>query len=192
MLDYNFFVSLRAFPFGVILYDFLFLLVAIPIEAYIFNRRLKFDKRTSAFYAISINIFSNALGWIVFFLIEPTPVFNSYKLQVINYLLYNRLSDDVYSSVILVSFVTFFATLMVKFALLKILILSLTEPGDKKSETNSEIGSGLQRKTRRGSRFSWQSTSIFTTTLIANSLSYSAITLVVLFRVFALTDAAAL
>lgn len=186
--DFDLSASFRVFPFGVILFDFLFLLVAIPVEAYIFNRRLKFDKRTSSFYAISINVFSNVIGWIVFFVLEPNNFFDNYKSQMINFLLYNRLGGEVYSGIVLAAFITFFGTLMVKFALLKLMIIALSEPGEKKSEPEPEDSILLQRKTRRGYKKAWQSTSLFTTTLIANSLSYSAITLVVLFRLFARTN----
>lgn len=187
MLEYDFLNSFRAFPSGVILFDFLFLLVAIPIEAFILNRRLKFDKRTSAFYAISMNVFSNAIGWMIFFAIEPTVFFEGYKPQVINYLLYNRLTDQVYGGIVLGAFITFFATLMVKFGLLKILIISLSNPGDKKKE--EEASASLGRKSLRGYRKTLQSASLFTTTLIANSLSYTAISLVVLFRWIAIANA---
>ncbi|MCJ8278725.1 MAG: filament integrity protein fraC, partial [Rivularia sp. ALOHA_DT_140] len=118
--------SFRVFPFGVVLFDFLFLLVAIPIEAYILNRRLKFYKRTSSFYAISMNVFSNVIGWVIFFLIEPTNFFDTYKAEFIGYLLYNHpLDSQIYGGIVLAAFVTFFGTLIVKFGLLKILIISL-------------------------------------------------------------------
>jgi hypothetical protein len=185
MLDFDFFSSFRVFPFGLILFDALFLLVAIPIEAYILNKRLNFDKRTSTFYSISMNVFSNAIGWIIFFLVEPTDVFNDYKVQLINFLLYNRINGDIYSGIVLAAFITFFGTLMVKFALLRLVILALSDPGEKKAEPKPEDSVFLNRKSRRGNRKSFQGTSLFTTTLIANSLSYTAITLIVIFRFFA-------
>ncbi|MEM6752779.1 MAG: filament integrity protein FraC [Cyanobacteria bacterium P01_C01_bin.38] len=187
-LDFS--TPFQVFPFGVILFDFLFLLVAIPVEAFILNKRLKFDKRTSSFYAISMNLFSNVIGWVVFFILEPTDFFNTYKAQIISFLLYNRLNDQVYGGIVMAAFVTFFGTLMVKFALLRLFILSLSNPGEKKAEPQPEDAILQQRKSRRGYRKTWQSTSLFTTTLIANSLSYSAITLVVMFRIFARTNSA--
>ncbi len=185
-LDFS--APFRVFPFGVILFDFLFLLVAIPVEAFILHTRLKFDKKTSSFYAISINIFSNVIGWVIFFILEPSNLFNNYKAQLINFLLYNRLNEQLYGGIVMAGFITFFGTLMVKFLLLRLFIISLSNPGEKKPEPQPEYTILLQRKTRRGYRRGWQSTSLFTTTLIANSLSYSAITLVVLFRIFARTN----
>ncbi|MFM9156390.1 MAG: filament integrity protein FraC, partial [Dolichospermum sp.] len=58
-------------PVGAIFFEILFLLAAIPIEASVFNKWLKFDKKTSIFYAITINVFSSVIGWIIFFMIEP-------------------------------------------------------------------------------------------------------------------------
>ena len=135
-----------------------------------------------------MNVFSNVIGWLIFFILEPTNFFNNYKSQLINFLLYNRLNDQVYGGIVMAAFITFFGTLMVKFVLLRIFILALSNPGEKKSEPEPEDTILLQRKTRRGFRKGWQSTSLFTTTLIANSLSYSAITLVVIFRIFARTN----
>ena len=185
MLDFDFLPSFRVFPFGVILFDFLFLLIAIPIEGYIFNKRLRFDKKTSIFYAISINVFSNAIGWIIFFLLEPTNFFNDYKVQLISFLLYNRLEGNMYGGIVMSAFTIFFGTLMVKFVLLKLFVIALSDPGEKKSEQEQLESAIFGRKSRRGYKKTWQSTSLFTTTLIANSLSYSAITLVVIFRIFA-------
>ncbi|MDY6897436.1 MAG: filament integrity protein fraC, partial [Cyanobacteriota bacterium] len=161
----------------------LFLLVAIPVEAYILNRRLKFDKRTSSFYAISMNVFSNVIGWIIFFIIERTSLFDNYRIGIINYILYNRLPDNFSGSIILVAFTTFFGTLVVKFALLKLFIISLSDPGEKQPEVGPEDTILTMRKSRRGKRIAWQSTSLLTTTLLATALSYTAITLVIVFRV---------
>lgn len=180
--------SFQIFPFGIILFDFLFLLVAIPVEAYILNRRLKFDKRTSSFYAISMNVFSNVIGWVIFFIIERTPIFDSYRIGIINYILYNRLPENFSPTIILVGFTTFFGTLIVKFGLLRLMIISLSDPGDKAAEPEPEDTILLMRKSRRGKRVAWQSTSLLTTTLLATALSYTAITLVVLFRALTLAN----
>ena len=181
--------SFQIFPSGIILFDFLFLLVAIPVEAYILNRRLKFDKRTSSFYAIYMNVFSNVIGWTIFFILERTPIFDSYKVGLINYVLYNRLSSQLSGSIIVIGFTTFFGTLIVKFALLKLFIISLSDPGENKAELEPEDTVLLKRKSRRGKRVAWQSTTLLTTTLLATAFSYTAITLIVLFRAFTLASA---
>ncbi|NDJ21452.1 filament integrity protein fraC [Nostoc sp. B(2019)] len=162
------------FPIGAILFDFLFLLMAIPIEAYVFSNRLKFDKKTSTFYAISINLFSSVLGWVIFFVSEPIlPI--QFKTQLINYVFFNSFkSASAQSLLILTAFIIFFATFLMKFFLLRILLVSLTEKPWKKEEEQTSP----RKKWRRFSSAKLQNTNLATTTLIANSLSYSAITIV--------------
>ncbi|MDF5707554.1 MAG: filament integrity protein fraC [Nostoc sp. S4] len=170
----------RIFPIGGILFDFLFVLVAIPIEAYVLHKRLKFDKKTSIFYAISINLFSSVIGWIVFFVSEPMlPI--QLKSELINYLFFNTFkSSSTQTLIILTAFIIFFANFIFKFFLLKILLLSLVkEPFAQKEE---DIQVSPRQKWRGFQSIKFQNTNLVTTMLIANSLSYSAITIILLFR----------
>ena len=118
-------------PIGAIFFEILFLLIAIPLEAYILNRWLKFDKRTSIFYAIALNVFSSVIGWIVFFTVEPIlsiPI----KKELINYVFFNKLEDpSIGTMIVLLSFTIFIATFLVKFLLMKILIIFMGEGGKK-------------------------------------------------------------
>ncbi|WP_017653426.1 filament integrity protein FraC [Fortiea contorta] len=170
----------RIFPIGAVLFHFLFLLVSIPIEAYIFNNRLKFDKKTSIFYASSINLFSSVIGWLVFFMIEPTlpiPV----KSELINYVFFNNFRDPSSQTfVILTAFIIFFATFLMKFVLLRIFLFSINDKPAEKVEDNS---TSLARRGRRVTKLKFQNTNLVITTLIANSLSYTAITILLLIRV---------
>jgi hypothetical protein len=168
----------RVFPIGAILFNFLFLLVAIPIEAFVLNRRLKFDKKTCAFYAISINLFSNVIGWVIFFFLEPVlPV--EIKSELINFVFFNSLRDSTQTLAILTAFITFFGTFLVKYILLRILLLSLTDLGKAKPEISHQPA---RRNSRLASRSKWQNTNVVTTILIANALSYSLIAVILFFR----------
>jgi hypothetical protein len=170
----------RIFPIGGVLFDFLFVLIAIPIEAYILNRRLKFDKKTSAFYAISINLFSSVIGWIIFFVLEPMlPI--GVKSELINYMFFNNFkSSNTQSLIILTAFIIFFATFIMKFFLLKGLLLSLLKEPFAKKEEEKETFRG--RHLRPLSNAKLQSPNLVTTILIGNSLSYSVITIILLIR----------
>jgi hypothetical protein len=165
-------------PIGAIFFEILFLLTAIPVEAYVLNKWLKFDKRTSIFYATALNVFSSVIGWIVFFAAEPKlPI--DLKKELINYVFFNKLQDpSINTTIIGLSFAIFLATFLVKFLLLKILIIFMDE-GGKKSET--EIVSSQQR-TSYMNMAKLQNTNLITATLIANSLSYSAITIIIVIR----------
>jgi hypothetical protein len=165
-------------PIGAIFFEILFLLIAIPLEAYILNRWLKFDKRTSIFYAIALNVFSSVIGWIVFFTVEPILSI-AIKKELINYVFFNKLQDpSIGTMIVLLSFTIFIATFLVKFLLMKILIIFMGE-GGKKTET--EIISSQQRASYMNMA-KLQNTNLITATLIANSLSYSAITFIILIR----------
>ena len=165
-------------PIGAIFFEILFLLIAIPLEAYILNRWLKFDKRTSIFYAIALNVFSSVIGWIVFFTVEPILSI-AIKKELINYVFFNKLQDpSIGTMIVLLSFTIFIATFLVKFLLMKILIIFMGE-GGKKTET--EIISSQQRASYMNMA-KLQNTNLITATLIANSLSYTAITFIILIR----------
>ncbi|MFN6461701.1 MAG: filament integrity protein FraC [Nostoc sp. DedVER02] len=168
----------RIFPFGGILFDFLFVLIAIPIEAYILNYRLKFDKKTSIFYAISINLFSSVIGWSIFFVVEPMlPI--QVRAELINYMFFNSFkSPNTQALLILTAFIIFFATFLMKFFILRILLFSLNETFPKKEE---EVQTFQRRRWRSFSNLKLQSNNLLITILMANSLSYTAITIILLF-----------
>ncbi|MDZ8262291.1 filament integrity protein FraC [Nostoc sp. ChiQUE01b] len=167
------------FPIGGFLFDFLFVLIAIPIEAYVLHFRLKFDKKTSTFYAISINLFSSVIGWFIFFVSEPMlPI--QVKSELINYIFFNNFkSANTQSLIILTACIIFFTTFLMKFFILRVLLFSLNESFVKKEE-EPQTSQRLQR--RRFTTLNFQNTNLVTTILIANSLSYSAITVILLFR----------
>ncbi|MEM7727305.1 MAG: filament integrity protein FraC [Cyanobacteria bacterium P01_A01_bin.45] len=159
------------FPLGIILFDLLFLLIAIPIEAYILNVRLQFDKKSSIYYAICTNFFASALGWLLCFLIEPTLPIRQ-KMNLLDYVFFNRISPEVQTLLILLGFIAFFTTFIMKFVFLRLLIFLQQEKIVLLKETQADFP---QRNSRRNYRSRLQNTSLVTTTLIANSLSYTAI-----------------
>lgn len=170
----------RVLAVGAVLFNLLFILMSISIEAYCFNRRLKFDKKTSIFYAISINLFSNVIGWIAFFIVEPSlPL--QLKSELINFVFFNNFkSPNTQTVLILTCFIIFFGTFIVKLFLLRLFSLVLDEQIGKKVETTPNIE---RQKWRYMSRNKLIGNNLVSTMLIANSLSYSAITLVMLIRV---------
>ncbi len=168
------------FPLGAILSNFLFFTISIPLEAYILSIRLKFDKRTSIFYAICLNLFSGAIGWFVFFLLEPILPINA-KTELINYVFFNQFIPEIYGLVFMTGIIIFFATFLIKFFLLQAALLSLREPSQIKQEPEQKI---TRKTSRRTGKSKFQSTGLLTTTLIANSLSYSAISAIIVLQNF--------
>ncbi|AVZ29666.1 filament integrity protein fraC [Nodularia spumigena CS-584] len=177
MLGLGDFAIPRILPIGAILFEFLFLLIAIPIEAYVLNKRLKFDKKTSAFYAIAINLFSSTIGWIIFFIIEPMLPINL-KSELISYTFFHTFRlQSTQTFLIFTASIMFFMTFLMKFFLLRFFVISLKENLPKLYENTPE---NKRLKWRRSSIARLQSTNLVTTILIANSLSYSAISLIIL------------
>ncbi|WP_448563004.1 filament integrity protein FraC [Trichothermofontia sp.] len=54
-----------------LLIQVLLLLITITIESWVFHRQQKWSQRVSVQYATINNLFATALGWLVFFSIEP-------------------------------------------------------------------------------------------------------------------------
>ncbi|MBD2692498.1 filament integrity protein FraC [Anabaena catenula] len=172
----------RILPIGAIVFETLFLLMAIPIEGYILHLWLKFDKKTSIFYAIAMNVFSSVIGWNIFFLVEPIlPV--PIKSELISYVFFNNFKNlSTQSYLVIAGFIIFFSTFLIKFFLLKTLIVSLGEFTNTKNEDNTLLSQRQRLKLTNKAKL--RNTNLITTTLIANSLSYSAITIVILIRTY--------
>lgn len=122
----------NVFPLQTILFQFLLLLVGIAIESLILYRQLNLSQRRSIDYAISINLFSTILGWIVFFYIHPWLP-RSLKSQLISYIFFDRFfpftqSSNIVTELILSGFVVFFATFVVKLKGLELLQMLLETP----------------------------------------------------------------
>lgn len=170
----------EVFPLGIILFDLLFLLVAIPIEAYILNIRLNFDKRSSTFYAICVNFFSSAIGWFISFQLEPLLP-EAWRLQLINFVFFNRPPlPGLYGSIVVFASIAFFLTFVMKLVILKALVYSLREDISFPLKTQPSF---IQRYSRRKSSSKIINTNLVLTVLIANALSYSVI-LVIVFIIF--------
>ncbi|MBW4431821.1 MAG: filament integrity protein fraC [Pelatocladus maniniholoensis HA4357-MV3] len=162
----------KVVPIGAILFSFLFLLVSIPLEAYILNSVLKFDKRTSSFYAICMNLFSNVVGWIIFFWIEP---FLSIRLRtsLMNLIFFDQILPSMINLMILTAFIVFFGTFVVKSLILRLALISMTDFWKRQDESDAQ-----KVLSRREFKMRLQTKNIFTNVLIANALSYTAVVLI--------------
>lgn len=163
-------------PLGIILFDFLFLILAIPIEACVLKTRLKFDQKSSVFYATSINIFANISGWLIFFFVEPylSP---KYKSELLSYVFFNHFQlSSTYNLILFIAFIIFCVTFLFKTITLKLLLFIWNKSDKEKPAEEAVIPK--RRSLRRYNLNTLQGTSIATSVLIANSLSYSAITII--------------
>ncbi|HBB35026.1 MAG TPA: hypothetical protein DC064_25380 [Cyanobacteria bacterium UBA9273] len=104
-------------PIEMVLFQVLFLMVAIPVEARVFHRKLKLTRKTSIEYAISLNLFVTGVGWLIFFALENFLT-KPLKNQMISYIFFDRpmgsLQAEWNSIIISVGIAIFFSSFLLK------------------------------------------------------------------------------
>lgn len=90
-------------PLRAILFQILFLTIAIAIESFVLHKQLYLSQRTSIEYAVSLNLFSTICGWAIFFLANPLLPFGVQQ-QMVNFILFGKFAPHLEFSVIRLSF----------------------------------------------------------------------------------------
>ncbi|MDX2096892.1 MAG: hypothetical protein SFW36_03880 [Leptolyngbyaceae cyanobacterium bins.59] len=176
-------LSLRTY-----LFQFLFIFVTIAIEAFVIHRGLRVTRRVSLEYAISLNLFSTVIGWMIFFQLESL-IPPQLKVQLVSYMVSDEFLPEVQEAgsntfLILTAFLTFLITFVVELRGLD--LLDFIREG-KKPELSEEPT--MDARTRR--RLAWMRIQVkaprnqtrASTILLANACSYSVISLVLLARI---------
>lgn len=107
-------------PLRAIVYQSLFLLVAIAIEARVLCYLLKTDPRQSIQYATTINLLCTVVGWLAFFLFYafvstlPDGATTRFDINLIDFVFFDRWSSETATSLIFISFIMFFASFGIK------------------------------------------------------------------------------
>lgn len=177
-------------PVQTVIFQILFLLIAIALEGYILHRKLQLSRQNSIEYAISINLLSTIVGWLIFFFIQPllpAPL----RLQLISYVFFNSFHQNQLTSlnaaIVLIGIISFFVAFFVKMLGLYFLEWLITFP--QKTQNNQYKKTIKMRlKTRKSPSkvFSNQNTSKATVILVANALSHSVLLGLLLLRSFQL------
>ncbi len=166
-------------PLRMIVFQAMFILIAIAIESYIFRRQFQVPPRTSIEYATTIELLSVLVGWLVFFIAEPLLP-QAVRLQLMNYVFFNQWARGMESWVIPTGIVTFFLSFFIKLQGLIQLKALREEPRDDSLEPRGVPNfASLRRPTRTTSRLA-------AIVLLANSVSYGVISLVLLLRLITL------
>jgi len=100
-------------PLRAIVFQMLFLSLAIAIEALVFQKQWKLSRKASIEYSLGLNLFSTCLGWLVFFAVERFLSTNL-KKQIITFIFFNNIVENstvptglVYGEVALIVFLCF-------------------------------------------------------------------------------------
>lgn len=173
-------------PLRAIVFQTLFLLMAIAIEAWVLQRRLKLPPHQSQIspkqavqYATTINLLTIVVGWFLFLSLQAllTP---ELKYQLLNFVFFDQWSPSTAFWVVLSGFITFFASFLLKLSgLIQLERLMMTT---QELEARRELE---QNKYRLGVRPPKEMRAISnhaSVLLSANALSYTAILLILLLR----------
>ncbi len=154
----------------------LFLLVAIAIEAAVLHNRLGISRRGGVQYALTLNLLSTVLGWMLFFTLEPY-LSEAFQLNAMSYVLFNRTFGPTVSLPSLVLIGIFGVYTLTFFIETQAMTLLVRLWG--KVPPPAEYGSDdpKQKKNRRQlrSKASWSGRLRASTLLRANAMSYGAI-----------------
>ncbi|WP_407650736.1 filament integrity protein FraC [Aerosakkonema funiforme] len=129
-------------PLRAIMFQVLFLSIAIAVESFVLQKRLGLSRRVSIDYATSVNLLSTIFGWLIFFFLEPLLP-QLLQKQLINFILFGNfftpsffLSSSIYFNSTFLAFLVFLLTFLIEFICFNLLI-----------ELNKILRSNLSNKT---------------------------------------------
>ncbi|MFP4099829.1 filament integrity protein FraC [Coleofasciculus sp.] len=173
-------------PLQLILFQVLFLLVAIALESRVFHRRLKLTRKNSVQYATSLNLWSVVIGWLIFLILAGLlPQF--LRIQIVSFIFFDHpigsQLDKADPRIISIGIVIFFFSFLVKvigFEFIKIWIHDQPEQFDTSSDISNKRPSLLNQPKRKITK-KYKPNPAFAV-LLANAYSYSAILLLLVLR----------
>lgn len=133
-------------PLRTVLYQGLFLLIAIAIESAVLYRLLdpKPTPKQSVQYGISINLLCTVVGWLFFFIFfslasaMPSTWTSRFETNLIRFIFFDQWTSETATTLIFISFLMFFASFAIKQAGLTGLKWLLQEPEAKKDDKKSD------------------------------------------------------
>jgi hypothetical protein len=167
-----------ALPLRAILFQLLFIVIAIAIESIVLQRYLGIGRKISIQYAATANLLSTIVGWLLFFVIQPwLPA--SLRTQLISYIFFDRTNSP--PLLIGLAFITFIGTFLIKLQSIEWLdlILGIRKPAPAEVQDTAKFrGRAAQRQPfvnlpNRALSILW-----------ANAASFSAITFIIAIRIF--------
>jgi hypothetical protein len=170
-------------PLRAIALQSVFLLMAIAIEAAVYQRQLSLDPKPSVYYAAAMNMFCVVVGWLAFFilldLLHLIP--NGIQTPMMSFIFFDQWSGETATLLIVAGFIIFFASIGIK--LLALLGLRMLLQTDRKPEPEPEPDNapkaGIFRELRQEPH---ALRAEIITLLFANAWSYSAILIALVIR----------
>lgn len=174
--------ALNVLPLRAILFQFLFLLVAIALEAIVLDRYLNLGYKISAQYSTTINLLSTFVGWLIYFCVQPLLP-QGLKLQLISFMFFEQLYNNgwlssVFSLIVILSLGIFLGTLLIELKGLDLLEVALDRV--EKKEIVPEEKDRFRGRGKQAVRF--QPSNKIYAVFVGNAVSFTAILLLLLVR----------
>ena len=176
-------------PLKAIVFQILFLMVTVTLEAGIIRQYLRLGFKTSVQYATAVNLAAVVVGWIAFLVVEPLSP-PEIKYQIISYILFDRLlingwTPGVGAGLLLLGVICFCVTLFIKWLGIELFLRAddawfVPKDIEKLSRRERYIHA------RQGQTQTQEEISNFTYAIVlANAVSFSAISALLILRAFA-------
>ena len=145
-------------PLRMVIFQIIFLLTAIGLEAMILRWNLRLSYRISIRRAATINLAATCIGWMVFFVLEPMlPV--TMQEQLISYVLFNQPFRAAPTMqllpfwLVIIGVGAFFMTFLVKLQSLELLLYLVSDrPTPDPTPTTERQESQRQQRIRQARR----------------------------------------
>lgn len=164
-------------PLRAVAFQILFLFVAISVEAIVLRARLRLKRKDSMEYAVAINLLSTIIGWMVFFLIEPSLP-EPMRSALMEYIFFGGSTFP--PTLIIVGFMIFLATFLLKLQGMNWLDTLLGKTPTAPTEEERYKFRGRQRRYDLFEGTANRSLAV----LWANACSFSAISLLLVIQIF--------
>lgn len=175
--------DLGVLPLRAIVFQILFLLVAIALEAAVLRQRMRWGYQQSIQYAATLNLLAVCVGWLAFLILEPLVPLQA-QSQIISYVLFDRFYVNGWSNnlplvLALSGFAAFFGTLLLKLQGLKWLMILLGTAPPKQQPVQLSRAEKYEMA-RKGVRAKVKASETTVAVLQANALSFSVILALIL------------
>ena len=172
-------------PLRAIVFQMLFLSLAIAIEALVFQKQWKLSRKASTEYSLGLNLFSTGLGWLIFFAVQPFLSTNL-KKQIITFVFFNNIVENsavpiglVYGEFALIVFLAFVLILIAELLFLDVWrnLVKEETPAEQEAKQGSKYRPTLTSSLYKRYYDSAKARITSSTILIANAYSGTAILL---------------
>lgn len=174
-------------PARAIAFQILFLLVAIALEAIVLYRRLPYDYKSCVRYAATMNLLSTVIGWVVFFNVQQVLP-EELRLQLISFFFFERLFGNSWESgvppmIVVTALFTFLGVIVAEYQALMLLetLLETRKPQDAEASILRSRDRFKFRRLEDGGILFKKNDRAYTI-LVANSLSFSVVLIILLLR----------